>query len=631
MQQSIDASNAELAQLRQMQQENTAEIPPDSEAEAQMDHVRKDFAQAQREVEKLRTNAAVNTSLTNVSPEDGSKSVQEQVAELAGEMRKKLDSQHDERIKQLEENFQKRTKAMQNQLTQKLLDGKSAIRQSLQKEHEQAFQTLKTSHEKEIEDITTRHKDETDELQQGEESEIAESKAAWDQEQNVQTTNGESDMKRETQNPPSNWQPSEEEVKALLNSNFTAKEVLKRNIINHIKRAKEELTAHLKEEHEKLTSERISELQTKANTAKEHAVALEGKKTSVQVNMANNKLKIAQFRLDVVQRAVQETPQKAVQEVWVSAKDAKPPPTVQQPQQQASKSQTTTSTASGQLQQQASKSHTPTQTTFGQQQTPKPQAPTATTFGQPTPTDQATQAGSPKPQPNPFPANRQLQQSGISTFGHPTPLTQGPPQIQPQAKDQPQSGISPLGRPNDARQSSPPHSPRPHQNQGPTQGQFQGQGQGPNLASAGPLSNPGNHQQRPPQLGNPFQSNLPQKPFQGQGNHLNAGTGPSALRGLQQSSLPIARGGSMRGNQISRGRGSNVGRGGPQAIDTSRGQGQQQGRGSPQGTGSPTSGLNAGAKQFIPGNKRPRDDGPDGPQRGGSNGKRIRGGHGGAF
>ena len=75
----------------------------------------------------------------------------------------------------------------------------------------------------------------------------------------------------------------------------------------------------------------------------------------------------------------------------------------------------------------------------------------------------------------------------------------------------------------------------------------------------------------------------------------------------------------MRGNPISRGRGSAIGRGGPQALDTSRSQGQQVGRGSPT-----SAGLNAGARQFIPGNKRPRDDGQDGGD--GSNGKRIRGG-----
>ena len=66
-----------------------------------------------------------------------------------------------------------------------------------------------------------------------------------------------------------------------------------------------------------------------------------------------------------------------------------------------------------------------------------------------------------------------------------------------------------------------------------------------------------------------------------------------------------------------------MGRGGPQALDINRSQGQQVGRGSPT-----SAGLNAGAKQFIPGNKRPRDDGQDG--RDGGNGKKIRGGGGSA-
>ena len=79
----------------------------------------------------------------------------------------------------------------------------------------------------------------------------------------------------------------------------------------------------------------------------------------------------------------------------------------------------------------------------------------------------------------------------------------------------------------------------------------------------------------------------------------------------------------MRGNPMSRGRGAGVGRGGSQGLDTSRSQGQQIGRGSPT-----SAGLNAGAKQFVPGNKRPRDDGQDG--REGGNGKKIRGGGGSA-
>ena len=66
-----------------------------------------------------------------------------------------------------------------------------------------------------------------------------------------------------------------------------------------------------------------------------------------------------------------------------------------------------------------------------------------------------------------------------------------------------------------------------------------------------------------------------------------------------------------------------MGRGGPQVLDTSRSQGQQIGRGSPT-----SAGLNAGAKQFVPGNKRPRDDGQDGGE--GGNGKKIRGGGGSA-
>ncbi|KAI4258699.1 MAG: hypothetical protein LQ352_001125 [Teloschistes flavicans] len=121
-------------------------------------------------------------------------------------------------------------------------------------------------------------------------------------------------------------------------------------------------------------------------------------------------------------------------------------------------------------------------------------------------------------------------------------------------------------------------------------------------------------------------SNLPVKQqVQGQvGNHPNAGAGQAALRGLQSSGLPIARGG-PQSNRGSRGRGQ-MGRGGLQPVST------QPAQNANQAAPSPTSQLSGAARQFVPqGNKRPREDGEGMGQHGGDggNGKRIRGGGGG--
>ena len=139
----------------------------------------------------------------------------------------------------------------------------------------------------------------------------------------------------------------------------------------------------------------------------------------------------------------------------------------------------------------------------------------------------------------------------------------------------------------------------------PTQNQDVGQQQAqpPNdsLAQQKPASqSQGNGIPRPVQPASNSQARPPGQP--------NSAAG----RGNQQSGIPTARG-SIRG----RGRGQP--RGAPHNIDTTRIQGQAAG----QGRGSPT----GRAKQFVPGNKRPRDDGGDGGQAG--DGKRIRGGGGG--
>lgn len=531
-----------------------------------MQQLREDLAQARKEAEDLRTTASVNASLASAPTEDGSKSVADQVAEHVEAVRVELEARHNERMKQADETLANRTNQMKANLSKKLTDGKTQIRQSLSVEHEQTVQALKTAHEQDLERLRTRHKDELDELR----------KLVEGSSKITETSDGASDVKAEGKTPPGPYQPSEAEARVLVQSNEIVRSILRQNVFKQVTKAREEVSTKLKEEHEKS----LAEVQTKADSAKAHAVLMEGKKNALQINMATNKFKVAQFRVDLVQKSAQDTPQKPVAEVWTSVKDAKPPPAAApQPQQNAS-------------------------------QPPKPAV--ANPFGQPTPTPQ--NAGQQKP----LQGNVQGLPSGISTFGRPTPAapaprvasptTQQSPQqkpAQPNAQGQP-SGISNFGRPTPAAPAPPIASPTTQQSPQQKPPQAQPAGDSPN----------GN--QRLPLQTAPFQ-HIQQKPTQPTGSanhHPNAGTGPGALRGLQQSGLPVARGGSARGNPNPRGRGSGIGRGGP-PINTNQAQGQQ-------GRGSPVSGgLNAGAKQFVPGNKRPRDESQEGQQ---SDGKRIRGG-----
>ena len=544
-----------------------------------MNSLRADHAQAQQDAEDLRTSASISAAVSTGPIESGSsKAVAGQVAEHVEAVRIELESRHNERVRQNDETLEKRTNMMKAQLSKKLTDGKAQLRQSLMVEHEQALQAIRTDHEKEMSRLRARHKDEIEELRQSEDSKFAKLKEEWDKEHQAKNiSNGGLHVKDEGQTRRGPWQPSEDEARALIQTNEIVRNIVRKNIGIHVNKAKEEVSTQLNQDHERTLTERVTEIQNKANTAKEHAVLMEGKKSAVQINVANNKARMLQYRVDIVQKAAQDTPFKPVAEVWLIAKDAKPPPVTQQQVQLTHQAQQDTNEAQ--------------------------KAPLESNFGQPTSVVQnLAQQG---------PTNVLGQSSGVSTFGRPTPAASGrqSPAQQGSTTAQGQSpGISTFGWPTPAIGGIQTPSERNYPGERPSQTQPQPSTDERRPQSATVLSQPG--------------SNAPQRLAQGASNHHStAGTGPNLPKTPHQSGLPVARGGPVRGNQISRGRGSAVGRGGPQALDTGRSQGQQVGRGSPI-----SAGLNTGARQFIPGNKRPRDDGQEGSD--GGNGKRIRGGGG---
>ena len=76
---------------------------------------------------------------------------------------------------------------------------------------------------------------------------------------------------------------------------------------------------------EKFAEERLT-LSKEAERKIADQVALAEKRTAAKMNLALNQAKNANAKIQVVVRAAEETPEKAVKEVWASAKDAKPPP-----------------------------------------------------------------------------------------------------------------------------------------------------------------------------------------------------------------------------------------------------------------------------------------------------------------
>ena len=438
---------------------------------------------------------------SNLPEETSTDSISEQIKQQVEAARLELQ-------KRLEEGYQKRADGMKAQLNKKLNDARLQIRQSLDAEHNQASQASETQHQQQIDHLQSRIK--------SLEAEINGLKTDSAKTDETSAASQQADGIKEKQAPGPKWQPTEQEARALMQSHEIMRNIVKANIQSHVKKQNEILATKLKEEHAK----DMAEAQAKAATAKEHAVLMENKKTAVQLNMANNKANTSQFKLELVEKAAQSTPDKAVKEIWDIVKASKlPRPDLKQ--------------------------------------TPKTAASIADGSGRP------SQARTDKPQD----IQDQGSASTAAAFGKPTSDEHGKPPSSPTTEQQGESG-----------------------------------------QASGPSSN---SSQQPPSSGIPTK----QQPASGLPTASNATT----TTRLPQSALPVARGGANRGSQ--RGRGSSVGGRGGAGLDTKKAQNAPQGRGSPA-----SGGLNPSARQFVPGNKRPRDESQGPSQDAEGAGKRIKGG-----
>ncbi|KAK3998370.1 nucleo protein TPR [Cladorrhinum sp. PSN332] len=111
---------------------------------------------------------------------------------------------------------------------------------------------------------------------------------------------------------------SETQIRELVSTNPVVSGIVKNNIkrlvANETKKVKEETEASIKAEYEQ-----------KISSAREQASALAEKKSALRINMLDRQSKTAQAKIQIVETAAKETPQRPVGEVWEIAKDAKPP------------------------------------------------------------------------------------------------------------------------------------------------------------------------------------------------------------------------------------------------------------------------------------------------------------------
>jgi nucleoprotein TPR len=594
LQNRLDETTNQLQQLRAEQQQS----PQVHGAESQeyLENLRQELSQAQEEVERLKADASIKALISDSSTEDGSKSVADQVTQQVEAIRAELEARHQERVNHAEITFQNRADSMKAQLSKKLSEGRELFKQAIAAEHEAALDSLRHEHEEEVEQLKTQHQEELEVLRQNEETRFEQFKETWLAEHRTSDDAAESVIKNESQTSQQDWTPTDSQVKELVANNPTIKSILARNIRTKLDQER----ARIEEEREKLVAEKLDELQKKANKARDDAVQMEAKRHSVKLSMTENRARAAMAKIEVVQKAAEETPQRPVVEVWAIAKDVKPAPVV------------------------------PPQPQGGAQASATPQA---RTFGQPTPVP-----GSLQNQPTVPGTNR------------PSSLPQTQPRpnsAQGSVQQRPFSNSSPNSAPQDQTLPLPTSNLMTATDSHPV----------PKLLLASNRNLSGTNAQQP----SPFiQSipDLPAKPPQPQpSNQLNAGAaanrtltsgiprgGAQAMGGArggrggqaqsqsnQITQLPQiqnqvqpnnARGtGIPRGSAIpGRGRGTQ-GRGALQQVQTSSvPEAHNQAQQSP---GSGRGAMNAAARQFVPqGNKRAREDGQDGSETG--NGKRTK-------
>lgn len=546
-----------------------------------LEKVKAELADAQKEVENLRASATSNSAGPTAEGAEGSVPA-DQVAEQIA----KIKAEAEESVQAAQNKFQQRADQMRSTLNRKLSEGKQALRQEneeaiqkLKEEHEQAMQQLKTEHESEIDRIKAEHREELERLKNAAPAEQAAS-APTDSAADATTEPAPPSAAPEIKSEASKFSDlTDQEVKDLVNNNNTVKAIITRNVKTKLSTELEAKTKELSEKHQK----EAEELQKKAD----NAVAMAEKRVSLKLNMAQNRERNATAKIEVVQKAAEETPERAVGEVWAVAKDAKPTPAA-------------------------------------------PAAAPAPVPAPPQPAQQQPQAQAPNTQAVPQQVQQPSPQAG--GFGQPAQPAQPQQQLHRQVPVNQFQG----------QQGQPPMNPFPQNNTGiPRPGSAMGQNNQfrPNSPFQQQQIQGGQVQFQPQQTGIPNMQNnsLHSRPGPPQQGQPNMGTGPGALRGLMgQGGTGIPRGGGIPrpgrgGGQAGAQQGQ---QGGPaQSSLPRRGGGQGRGRGGGQagqhqvgqeGGAGAGRGMNVAAKQFVP-NKRPREDGADtGGQDGGP--KRARGG-----
>ncbi|KAJ5777713.1 hypothetical protein N7520_000959 [Penicillium odoratum] len=372
------------------------------------------------------------------------------------------------------------------------------------------------------------------------------------------------------------------QARELVSKNQTIRAIVRNNILNGVAKEKEKeraqaqasgatavdaealasAEARFNEERDALKKSHEAELGDKVKSA----VELNEKKYAARLSVNEGRFRSAQAKIDVVQKAAAETPQRPVGEVWEEAKTAKAAPV----------------------------------TKVGGISSPAVSSPAVSS---PAPLPAISSSAPPS---SPAPAAAAPVTAPVLSAAQPVVANnQRITTEQPASQQKPQVGTQ-----ESVNQNTTPANPF-DQSQNDQQ---------PQQPASLPTKPPGN---TPPGMLRALQSGLPvvRGGRGGRGGGQQHPFGHGQQQGDQQQSQGQGQNQAQRGTGLPRGRGG--GRGGQGRGGQNSSQSPNQGQAGPATRGA----LNVQARQFIPqGNKRNRDDAADAPNEGASGGKRMRGG-----
>ncbi|KAI9664826.1 MAG: hypothetical protein M1821_006274 [Bathelium mastoideum] len=320
----ITELETQIADLQQQIESptNSEEQPSREDTSAHLEKLKQELELAQREVETLRSATVTDSAATTTSKDapavngekDDEKSLTERVQEQVSSIKAQLEAEYQAKIAQEEAKYKERADNLKKQLNNKLKESKEKVQQEL-KERDEGLEKLRVEKDEEIRRLTSEHQEELQRVKTESDAAIQEAQRLTDANRS-KATNGDDGAPGTPSKAPEGW--SEQETKDFISKNPTVKQLVARNVQAKLNQEKEALNKKLQAEQEGL-------IQEKVDAAKKSATEMESKRQAVKLGMQERKASLATLKLEVVETAAQETPARAVSEVWAIAKVAQLP------------------------------------------------------------------------------------------------------------------------------------------------------------------------------------------------------------------------------------------------------------------------------------------------------------------